>query len=67
MATKTVTNLEQAQTTVLNAFQGARAELKSLVDRGIDLAEKRTRAMFRYARALTKRLGGAARKAKKKS
>lgn len=64
MATKTVT---QAQTTVLNAFQGARAELKSLVDRGIDLAEKRTKAMFRFARTLTKRLGGAARKAKKKS
>jgi hypothetical protein len=64
MATKTVS---QAQTTVLHAFQGARAELKSLVERGIDLAEKRSKAMFRLARTLTKRLGGAARKARKKS
>lgn len=64
MATKTVS---QTQTTVLTAFQGARAELKAFVDRGIDLAEKQTKAMFRLARTLTKRLGGAARKAKKKS
>jgi hypothetical protein len=64
MATKTVS---QTQTTVLNAFQGARAELKALVERGIDLAEKRSKAMFRLARALTKRLGGAARKTRKKS
>jgi len=64
MATKTVS---QTQTTVLNAFQGARTELKALVDRGIDLAEKQTKAMFRFARTLTKRLGGAARTAKKKS
>jgi hypothetical protein len=64
MSTKTVS---QAQTTVLNAFQGARAELKALVERGIDLAEKRSKAMFRFARSVTKRLGGAARKARKKS
>ena len=63
MATKTV---EQAQTTILNVFQSARAELHTLVQRGIDLAEKRSKAMFRFARTLTKRLGGA-RKARKKS
>jgi hypothetical protein len=64
MATKTVS---QTQTTVLNAFQGARAELTALVHRGIDLAEKRSKAVFRFARTLTKRLGGAARKARKKA
>jgi hypothetical protein len=64
MATKTVS---QTQTTVLNALQSARAELEALVHRGIDLAEKRSKAMFRFARTLTKRIGGAARKSKKKS
>lgn len=63
MATKTAA---QAQTTILNAFQSARAELHTLVQRGIDLAEKRSKAMFRFARTLSKRIGGA-RKARKKS
>jgi hypothetical protein len=63
MATKTAA---QAQTTILNAFQSARTELQALVQRGIDLAEKRSKAMFRFARTLSKRLGGA-RKARKRS
>ncbi len=63
MATKTAA---QAQTTILNAFQNVRGELQALVQRGIDLAEKRSKAMFKLARSLTRRLGGA-RKARKKS
>jgi hypothetical protein len=63
MATKTAA---QAQTTILNAFQSARAELHALVQRGIDLAERRTKAMFRLARTVSKRIGGA-RRARKKS
>jgi hypothetical protein len=63
MATKT----EPTPTaTVRNALDTARAELKALVERGIDLAEKRSKAMFRFARTLAKRLGGA-RKLKRKS
>lgn len=64
MATKTES---QTQTTLLNALQAARTELKALVERGIDLAEKRAKAVFRYARTLTKRLGGARAKSKRRS
>jgi hypothetical protein len=64
MATKTV---EEAQTTILNAWTKTRAELRAFVERGIDLAEKQSKAAFRFARTLSKRLGGAARKSRKKA
>lgn len=55
MATKTETT-----PTLLHVLRTARADLKAFVDRGIDLAEKRTKRVFRLARSLTKRIGGAA-------
>lgn len=62
MATKTETQTP----TLLNVLSTARAELKALVDRGIDLAERRTKAVFKLARSLTKRIGGARTKSKRK-
>lgn len=54
MATKT-----ESSPTLLNVLRTARADLRAFVDRGIGRAEKRTKAVFRFARSLTKRLGGA--------
>ena len=59
MATKTETT-----PSLLHVLRTARADLKAFVERGIDLAEKRTKGAFRFARSLTKRLGGAASKRK---
>jgi len=56
MATKTET---QTTPSLFNVLRTARADLKAFVDRGINLAEKRTKSMFRFARSLTKRIGGA--------
>jgi hypothetical protein len=53
MATKTETT-----PTILHVLRTARADLKAFVDRGISRAEKRTKSMFRFARSLTRRLGG---------
>ena len=64
MATKTAT---QTQTTLLQVLSNARAEVQALVNRGIDLAEKRSKAMFRFARNAAKRLGGARKKAKRRN
>jgi hypothetical protein len=59
MATKII---EETQTTLVTALKSAREELQAFLQRGINLAEKRSKAMFRFARALTKRVGGTARK-----
>jgi len=57
MTTKTA-----SRPTLLNVLRGARADVRTFVDRGINAAEKRTRAsaktLFRFARKITKRLGG---------
>lgn len=62
MASKT----ESPTPTLLNVLSTARAELKALVERGIDLAEQRSKRVFRFARGVAKRLGGA-RKSKRRS
>jgi hypothetical protein len=62
MATKTETQTVPSLVTVLRT---ARADLEAFVTRGIDLAEKRTKAAFRFARALSKRIGGTAKKSAK--
>jgi hypothetical protein len=54
MTTKTETQFP----TFFHVLEAARAELKTFVERGIDLAEQRSKAAFRFARNLTKRLGG---------
>ena len=53
MATKTASS-----PTLLNVLRTARADFKAFVDRGIGRAEKRSKSVFRFARVLTKRLGG---------
>jgi hypothetical protein len=55
MAIKTV---PQTQTTLVHVIASARAELQALLQRGIDLAEQRTKSMFRFARTVSKRVGG---------
>ncbi len=57
MATKTETT-----PSLLQVLRTARADLKAFVERGIDLAEKGTKGAFRFARSLTKRLGGASKR-----
>lgn len=64
MATKTASQTPS----LLNVLRGVRADLKNAVDRGIDAAEKRTRATakaaFRFARQVAKRIGGTAKRSK---
>jgi hypothetical protein len=47
---------DRGQSTAIAVLQDARAELRSFVESGIDFAEKSTSALFRFARALTKRV-----------
>jgi hypothetical protein len=63
MATKII---EETQTTFIAALKSAREELQAFLQRGINHAEKRTKAVFRFARTLSKRVGGSARKTKRK-
>jgi hypothetical protein len=44
--------------TLLSVVASARAELHALLQRGIDLAEQRSKAVFRLARSLSRRVGG---------
>lgn len=53
MATKTET-----VPSLLHVLRTARADLKAFFDRGINLAEKRTKSVFKLARSVTRRLGG---------
>lgn len=62
MASKTESQIP----TLVNVLKTARAELEALVERGIDLAEQRSKRVFRFARSVAKRLGGA-RKSKRRS
>jgi hypothetical protein len=58
MATKTET-----VPTLIHVLRTARADFTAFIDRGIDAAEKRTKlrakSLFRFARVITKRIGGA--------
>ncbi len=47
---------DRGQSTAIAVLQDARTELRSFVESGIDFAEKSTSALFRFARALTKRV-----------
>lgn len=47
---------EKTETTAIAILQDARGEIRSLVENGIELAEKSTQALFRFARTLTKRV-----------
>jgi hypothetical protein len=51
MTTKTET-----RPSLRHFLEAARADLKALFDRGITFAEKRSKAVFKLARNLTKRL-----------
>ncbi len=53
MTTKTETRIPSLR----SVLEAARADLKAVIDRGITFAEKRSKAVFRFARSLTKRLG----------
>ena len=61
MTTKTA-----SRPSLLDVLRGARSDVREFIDRRIDAAEKRTRtnakSLFRFARSLTKRLGGAAKR-----
>jgi hypothetical protein len=48
--------VDRGQSTVLAVLQDARVELRTLVDQGIDFAEKSTAGLFRFARKLTQRV-----------
>jgi hypothetical protein len=60
MPTKTASS--ETTPSFLNILRGARADVRTFVERGINAAEKRTsrtaKALFRFARSVTKRLGG---------
>jgi len=51
MTTKT-----EARPSLRSIVEAARADLKAFFDRGISRAEKRSKAVFRFARNLTKRI-----------
>ena len=61
MATKTET-----APTLLNVLRTARADFTAFIDRGIDAAEKRTKLsaknLFKFARSITTRLAGTAKR-----
>lgn len=48
--------VDRGQSTTLALLQDARTELRTVVDSGIELAEKTTSALFRFARKLTQRI-----------
>jgi len=52
MTTKTETRVPSLRSVI----EAARADLKAFFERGIGFAEKRSKAAFRFARKLTKRL-----------
>lgn len=47
---------DRGQSTAIAVLQDARGELRTLVENGIDFAEKGTAALFRFVRTLTKRV-----------
>ncbi len=47
---------DRGQSTVIAVLQDARGELRTIVENGIDFAEKGAAALFRFARSLTKRV-----------
>ena len=51
---------DRGQSTVIAVLQDARTELRTLVENGIELAEKTAAQAFRFARTLTKRVDDAA-------
>lgn len=51
MTTKTAT-----RPSLRHFLEAARADLKAFFDRGISFAEKRSKAVFRFARSMTKRI-----------
>ena len=48
--------VDRTQSTTIALVQDARAELRAVVDGGIELAEKATTSLFRFARKLTARI-----------
>ena len=52
--------VDRGQSTFIAVLQDARIELRTLVDQGIDFAEKGTAGLFRFARKLTQRVDEAA-------
>jgi microcompartment protein CcmL/EutN len=52
----TIDIADRGQTTALHALQDARAELRTAVDHGIDLAEKLTTGAFRFAKKVVARI-----------
>ncbi|HUS26874.1 MAG TPA: hypothetical protein VMZ53_00140 [Kofleriaceae bacterium] len=48
--------VDRGQSTVIAVLQDARIELRTLVDHGIEFAEKGTAGLFRFARKLTQRV-----------
>jgi hypothetical protein len=48
--------VDRSQSTTIALLQDARTELRTVVDSGIELAEKTTSALFRFARKLTQRI-----------
>lgn len=47
---------DRGQTTVIAVLQDARGELRTVVENGIDFAEKGVASLFRFARSFTKRV-----------
>ena len=47
---------DRGQSTVIAVLQDARIEIRTLVDNGIELAEKTATGLFRFARKLTQRV-----------
>jgi hypothetical protein len=48
--------VDRGQSTTIAVLQDARTELRNLVEGGIELAEKTTASLFRFARKLTQRV-----------
>lgn len=48
--------VDRSQSTVIALLQDARGELRTLVDSGIELAEKTSASLFRFARKATQRI-----------
>lgn len=48
--------VDRGQSTVIALLQDARGELRSVVDNGIELAEKTAGSLFRFARKATQRI-----------
>ena len=47
--------VDRGQSTTIAVLQDARTELRVLVDTGIELAEKATQSVFRFAKKVTQR------------